>query len=75
MRIFNKRSISVSGRKTGIFVETAFWEGLREIAKDRKQTVTRVVEEIDASRSQTNISSAIRVFVLEYFRERGGYSQ
>lgn len=72
MGIFNKRSISINGRKTGIYVEVPFWEGLKEIAADRKETLQKVVEEIDATRSDSNLSSAIRVFVLAYFRGRSG---
>jgi predicted DNA-binding ribbon-helix-helix protein len=70
MGILNKRSISINGRKTGINVENPFWEALKSIAKDRRQTLTKVVEEIDAGRTEKNLSSAIRVFVLAYFRER-----
>jgi predicted DNA-binding ribbon-helix-helix protein len=70
--IFNKRSISINGRKTGIYVEGPFWDALKEIAKERDQPVTKVVEEIDGGRSDGNLSSAIRVFVLAYFRGRSG---
>ena len=69
MGVLNKRSISINGRRTGYFVEPPFWESLKDIAKQRGQTMTKVVEEIDLARTDGNLSSAIRVFVLAYFRE------
>jgi len=68
MGILNKRSISINGRKTGIFVESSFWNGLKDIAKAKKLTLSKLVEEIDRNQGLHNRSSSIRVFVLEYYR-------
>jgi predicted DNA-binding ribbon-helix-helix protein len=63
-----KRSIVIAGHKTSVSLEDAFWEALKEIATVRNATLSEVVAGIDASRSQGNLSSAIRLFVLEHYR-------
>ena len=63
-----KHSIVVAGRRTAVSLEDAFWEGLREIAKERNETLKDLVNKINADRQSSNLSSAIRVFVLDYYR-------
>ena len=63
-----KRSISVGGHKTSVSLEAPFWDGLKEIAGQRNLTVSQVVAEIDAHRHQGNLSSTIRLFVLDQAR-------
>jgi predicted DNA-binding ribbon-helix-helix protein/DNA-binding Xre family transcriptional regulator len=63
-----KRSIVVSGRRTAISLEDAFAVALREIAAERGITISALVSMIDTRRAQSNLSSAIRVFVLHHFR-------
>lgn len=65
-----KRSLTVAGHRTSISLEDAFWEGLRDIAAARASTVAGLVAEIDRGRGAANLSSAIRVFVLDHFRSR-----
>ncbi len=65
-----KRSVSVAGHKTSISLEDAFWNYLKEVAESRGVSVSVVVAEIQAQDRQTNLSSAIRLFVLEHARER-----
>ena len=63
-----KRSIVVAGHKTSVSLEDAFWKGLKEIADDRDMTLSDLVSSIDTDRQQGNLSSAIRLFVLDHFR-------
>jgi predicted DNA-binding ribbon-helix-helix protein len=63
-----KRSIVIAGHKTSVSLEDAFWDALKEIATVRSATLSELVAGIDASRSQGNLSSAIRLFVLEHYR-------
>jgi predicted DNA-binding ribbon-helix-helix protein len=65
-----KRSIVVAGHKTSVSLEEAFWNGMKEIASTRGLTLSELVGEIDGGRQQGNLSSAIRLFVLDYFRSR-----
>ncbi|MBQ8105075.1 MULTISPECIES: ribbon-helix-helix domain-containing protein [unclassified Afipia] len=65
-----KRSIVVAGHKTSVSLEEAFWNGMKEIASVRSLTLSELVGEIDGGRQQGNLSSAIRLFVLDYFRSR-----
>ena len=67
-----KRSIVIAGHKTSVSLEDAFWEALKEIAAGREATLSELVANIDSSRNQGNLSSAIRLFVLEHFRNSGG---
>jgi predicted DNA-binding ribbon-helix-helix protein len=60
-----KRSLVIAGHRTSISLEDAFWRRLRRIAAERGLSLNRVAAMIDASRAGANLSSAIRVFVLE----------
>jgi len=63
-----KRSIVIAGHKTSVSLEDAFWKGLKEIADDRDVTLSDLVSSIDTDRQQGNLSSAIRLFVLDHYR-------
>ena len=63
-----KRSIVLAGHKTSVSLEDAFWSGLKEIAGKRLMTLSTLVDTIDAQRQQGNLSSALRLFVLEFYR-------
>ncbi len=63
-----KRSIIRNGHKSSVSLEDQFWDGLCEIAKSKKLSASKLVEEIDHRRTSDNLSSAIRIFVLEYYR-------
>jgi len=65
-----KHSIDIAGRKTSISLEDVFWNSLREIAHRRKETLSQLVASIDANRKAANLSSAIRVFVLDFYRSQ-----
>jgi len=63
-----KRSIVIAGHKTSVSLEDAFWQGLKHIASERDVTLSDMVASIDTDRRQGNLSSAIRLFVLDYYR-------
>jgi predicted DNA-binding ribbon-helix-helix protein len=65
-----KRSIVIAGRKTSVSLEHDFWNGLKGIAREYKMTLSDLVGGIDARRPNTNLSSAIRIFVLHHFRSQ-----
>jgi predicted DNA-binding ribbon-helix-helix protein len=62
-----KRSIKIDGRTTSVSLEDAFWSALKEIARGRKMTLAELVTSINAKREHPNLSSAIRLFVLNHF--------
>lgn len=63
-----KRSFSIRGHRTSISLESAFWEALREQAEANKVPVARIVADIDGKKGDTNLSSAIRVWILGRYR-------
>lgn len=63
-----KRSIVIAGHKTSVSLEEAFWKGLKEIAAARDLTLSDLVASIDTDRHHGNLSSAIRLFVLDHYR-------
>ena len=65
-----KRSIVIAGHKTSVSLEDAFWKALKEIAAGRNMTLSELVGAIDAERRHGNLSSAVRLFVLDYYRAR-----
>jgi predicted DNA-binding ribbon-helix-helix protein len=64
-----KRSVRVAGHRTSVSVEEPFWDGLRDIARQRGLSLNRLVASIDAERKGQNLSSAIRVAVLSHYRQ------
>jgi predicted DNA-binding ribbon-helix-helix protein len=66
-----KRSIVIGGHKTSVSLEEAFWSDLKEIAHDQQATLSKLVSQIDEKREQGNLSSAIRLYVLEHIRSHG----
>jgi predicted DNA-binding ribbon-helix-helix protein len=64
----------VAGHKTSVSLEEAFWNGMKEISGERSMTLSELVGEIDTKRQQGNLSSAIRLFVLDYFKSRAAGS-
>jgi predicted DNA-binding ribbon-helix-helix protein len=69
-----KRSIVIAGHKTSVSIEDAFWTALKDIARSRRQSLAELIAAIDGARqsgnSSGNLSSAIRVFVLDHYRGR-----
>ncbi|WP_421722874.1 ribbon-helix-helix domain-containing protein [Bauldia sp.] len=64
-----KRSITIAGHRTSIWIEDPFWHALGEIASERGESIATTIASIDRGRSPTgNLSSAIRVFVLDHYR-------
>ncbi len=67
-----KRSVTIAGHRTSLSLESAFWEALRRIARRRDMTVSGLVAEIDRAagpaEARRNLSSAVRVFVLDAVR-------
>jgi predicted DNA-binding ribbon-helix-helix protein len=63
-----KRSVVVAGHKTSVSLEDAFWKCLKEIAGNRQTNLSDLVAVIDSQRQHSNLSSAIRLFVLEFYR-------
>jgi predicted DNA-binding ribbon-helix-helix protein len=60
-----KHSLVIAGHRTSISLEDAFWKGLKTIAAADQRSLASLVAQIDATRGEANLSSAIRVFVLE----------
>jgi predicted DNA-binding ribbon-helix-helix protein len=67
-----KRSIIIGGHKTSVSLEDAFWKELRAIAAERDVKLSELVTTIDSTREYGNLSSAIRLFVLDHCRREPG---
>jgi predicted DNA-binding ribbon-helix-helix protein len=65
-----KRSIVVDHHKTSVSLEDIFWNALKEIAHERRETLSHLVASIDANRQAANLSSALRVYVLRFYMDR-----
>lgn len=62
-----KRSIVLAGRQTSVSLEDAFWNRLRVIAGEREMTLSELIASIDSHRRHSNLSSALRLFVLDFY--------
>ncbi len=65
-----KRSFSIAGHRTSIALEPEFWLALEEIATVRTLSLAALVREIDETREAANLSSAIRLAILAWYRAR-----
>jgi len=65
-----KRSIVIAGHRTSISIEEPFWKGLREIAAAKEMKLSELVASIDKDRQRNNLSSHIRLFVLEHYQAK-----
>jgi predicted DNA-binding ribbon-helix-helix protein len=63
-----KRSIVLAGRKSSVTLEDEFWNALKEIAGDRNVMLAELIDGINAQRQHSNLSSALRLFVLDHYR-------
>ena len=65
-----KRSVVIGGHKTSVSLEEPFWSEVRAIAEGEQITVSNLLRRIDRERTNANLSSAIRVYVLEHVRDK-----
>jgi len=67
-----KRSIMINNHKTSVSLEDEFWNALKEIALQRNQRLSVMIAQIDSERTTGNLSSALRLFVLDQYRSNTG---
>jgi predicted DNA-binding ribbon-helix-helix protein len=65
-----KRSVIIGGHKTSVSLEDEFWRALKQIAAQRYMTLSKLLAAIDSDDRRGNLSSAIRLFVLDHYRTR-----
>src|SRR6188472_4738377 len=65
-----KRSVIIDGHKTSVSLEDPFWTDLKKIAHTQQVTLSELVTKIDGRREQSNLSSAIRLFVLHHYEDK-----
>ena len=65
MMPIEKHSIVIDGHKTSVSLEPPFWSSLKEIAVQKNTSVAMIIKELSCDRSHANLSSAIRLFVLD----------
>jgi predicted DNA-binding ribbon-helix-helix protein len=63
-----KRSFNIAGHRTSISLEAPFWQALRDLAASEQISTAQLVARIDSARAATNLSSAVRVHILEHYR-------
>ena len=64
-----KKSVIIAGRhSTSISLEEEFFAELKDIAAARNMTINQLITEIDASRINPNLSSAVRIYILNYLK-------
>jgi predicted DNA-binding ribbon-helix-helix protein len=64
-----KRSIVIDKHKTSVSLEDQFWMSLKAIASEKHLTLSELVSDIDGARKEGNLSSALRLFVLAWYRQ------
>ncbi|WP_343560169.1 ribbon-helix-helix domain-containing protein [Kiloniella sp. b19] len=67
--LVRKRSVTIAGHRTSLSLEEPFWQDLKMIAGERNKSLSSLIEDIDEART-SNLSSALRLFVLDYFKQK-----
>ena len=65
-----KHSVVLGGHKTSVSLEEPFWQALKDIAAIRHMTLCDLIGRIDLERQHANLSSALRLFVLNHYQAR-----
>ncbi len=66
-----KRSLTLKGHRTSVSLEDEFWRAFRDIAQEKDQPINALAAEIDVARDpETGLASAIRVFILDWYRNK-----
>ncbi len=66
-----KRSLTLKGHRTSVSLEEEFWQAFRAIAQEKGLPINVLAAEIDVARDpETGLASAIRVFILNWYRHK-----
>ena len=65
-----KRSLTIAGHRTSLALEPEFWDALEQLAEARNLSLPEFVRTVDEVRSAPNLSSALRVAALDWYRDR-----
>lgn len=68
-RVSKKHSVTLHGHRTSVTLEAAFWDSLKEIAKEKNDSINHIIERIETDHPD-NLSSALRIFVLEHYKNK-----
>jgi predicted DNA-binding ribbon-helix-helix protein len=67
------RNVVVAGHRTSVRLEPVMWEALRDIARGREMPVNDLVTEIDRHRGAPSLTAAIRVYIVDFYRNAAGF--
>ena len=63
-----KRSVIILNKRTSVCLEDSFWHSLHAIVRIEDTTIEQFIEKVKREHMSDNLSSSIRVAVLEYFQ-------
>ena len=66
----NKRTVKIDGHITSVFLETEFWEEILKLSKKENTTPDTIISKIDKMKNTSNLSSAIRLYVLNHLKDQ-----
>jgi predicted DNA-binding ribbon-helix-helix protein len=64
-----KHSVKIFSHPTSFCLEDEFWDALQLIAKQSEHSLSSLIEYVDETREGKNLSSALRVFILQWFQK------
>lgn len=65
----NKHTVVINGHNTSVFVEDDFWIELKKISSEKKISLSELISSIDQDKEKSNLSSAIRLYILNHIRK------
>jgi predicted DNA-binding ribbon-helix-helix protein len=64
-----KRSLTIAGHRTSLALEQEFWDGLEAMAAASSKSLPALIRDIDEERDNANLSSAIRIAIVRWYRD------
>jgi predicted DNA-binding ribbon-helix-helix protein len=68
--LVRKHSLVIAGHRTSVSLEALFWDALGDLAREKGLSIATLAADIDSARGKANLSSALRVYALQSFRDK-----
>ena len=67
-RLIN-RNVTMASHRTSMRMEPEMWDAIQDICRRENMPTDELIRQAEAAAGQGGRSSAVRIFVLEYYRE------
>ncbi len=66
------RNVTIAGQRTSMRLEPEMWDALAEVCRREGLSLHSVCSDVEQARARGTVTSAMRVFLLRYYRQIPG---